>query len=348
MWLIAFRDLQWRRRRFLIAIAATSLVFAMTLLLTGVSASLHQQDRRIVTAFGAESWLVDAGASGPFTASRLIPDAVAAGVATAPGVVRADPVVISRSTASRSTPKDVNLVGYRPGGLGTPRVGKGRPVERSGELVADSLLGFRVGDRVVVGGRPLTVVGVSSAVTFYFGTPTVMTDIEDAQVIAFAGQPFVSAVAVDGRLGAVPAGLRSLTVAEAQADLKRPTAKGDQTITFINALLWIVAVGIIGSIVYLSALERTRDFAVMKATGAGTGALLVGLALQALVLSLAAAVLAFVVAQVLAPGFPFSVAIPASAYVTLVMVAAVVGIVASGVGLRRAVRVDPALAFGGA
>src|SRR5258707_1051991 len=70
MWLIAFRDLQWRRRRFLIAIAATSLVFAMTLLLTGVSTSLHDQDRRIVTAFGADSWLVEAGASGPFTASR--------------------------------------------------------------------------------------------------------------------------------------------------------------------------------------------------------------------------------------------------------------------------------------
>ena len=28
--------------------------------------------------------------------------------------------------------------------------------------------------------------------------------------------------------------------------------------------LWLVAVGIVGSIVYISALERTRDFAVLR------------------------------------------------------------------------------------
>jgi putative ABC transport system permease protein len=66
-----------------------------------------------------------------------------------------------------------------------------------------------------------------------------------------------------------------------------------------------VAAGIIGSIVYLSALERQREFAVLKATGAANRSLLAGLALQAVLLSAAAA------------------------------------------GLRRAVGVQPALAFGG-
>jgi hypothetical protein len=31
MWRVALRDLQWRRRRFVIAVLATSLVFGMTL-----------------------------------------------------------------------------------------------------------------------------------------------------------------------------------------------------------------------------------------------------------------------------------------------------------------------------
>ncbi len=30
MWLLSLRDLQWRRRRFLIAVVATSLTFALT------------------------------------------------------------------------------------------------------------------------------------------------------------------------------------------------------------------------------------------------------------------------------------------------------------------------------
>ena len=104
--------------------------------------------------------------------------------------------------------------------------------------------------------------------------------------------------------------------------MRRPMASGLQTIDFINALLWLIAAGIIGSIVYLSALERTRDFAVMKATGAGNGPLLAGLALQALVLSAASAAVAVVLARPLKAGFPFSIDIPSSAYVILLVVAA--------------------------
>jgi hypothetical protein len=35
MWRLGLRDLQWRRRRFTVAVAATVLVFAMTLLFAG-------------------------------------------------------------------------------------------------------------------------------------------------------------------------------------------------------------------------------------------------------------------------------------------------------------------------
>jgi putative ABC transport system permease protein len=43
-----------------------------------------------------------------------------------------------------------------------------------------------------------------------------------------------------------------------------------------------------------------------------------------------------------------AVEVPASAYIALPIVAVVVGLIASLFGLRRAVTVDPALAFGGA
>lgn len=65
MWRVGLRDLQWRRRRFVIAVLATSLVFGMTLLMTGADVSLHNKGRRIVAALGADAWLVADGASGP-------------------------------------------------------------------------------------------------------------------------------------------------------------------------------------------------------------------------------------------------------------------------------------------
>ena len=65
MWLIAFRDLQMRRRRFAVAILAVGLVFGITLMLDGFDHSLTNEVRRTVGAFKADSWLVPSGSTGP-------------------------------------------------------------------------------------------------------------------------------------------------------------------------------------------------------------------------------------------------------------------------------------------
>ncbi|HEY7107558.1 MAG TPA: FtsX-like permease family protein [Acidimicrobiia bacterium] len=132
------------------------------------------------------------------------------------------------------------------------------------------------------------------------------------------------------------------------SDLERPTQSGKQSIDFIQVLLWVVAAGIIALIVYLTALERVRDFAVLKATGTSNATLFGALAFQAVVLSIAAAAVAVLIALALSPFFPFRIVIPGSAYVLLALVAVVVGTISSLAGLRRAVGVDPAIAFGGA
>ena len=347
MWRVALRDLQWRRRRFVIAVLATSLVFAMTLLMAGFATSLHNEGRRIVAALGADAWLVAAGAPGPFTTSTPIPAAEADRVAALPGVARADPVVIVHSTIRRPAVRDVNVIGVRPGGLGTPPLAGGRTVARAGEVVADTELGLAVGDRLELSGRRLEVVGLADRVTWYFGTPTLFLALEDAQAVAFGGQPLAMAVLTKGVPEGSTAGLERFSNTQAVADLERPLVRGLQSIDLISALLWLVAAGIIGSIVYLSVLERLRELAVFKAVGASNRSLLGGFAIQAILLSAAAAVLAVVIATLLAPVFPFTVEIPATAFPRLVATAMLVGLAASVVGLRRAVSVQPALAFGG-
>ncbi len=138
-----------------------------------------------------------------------------------------------------------------------------------------------------------------------------------------------------------------MTNDEAREDILRPLQNAAQSIDFVRILLWIVAACIVGSIVYLSAMERTRDFAVFKATGTSNGSLAGGLAIQAVILSVAAAILAAIIATLLAPVFPLPVEIPMSAYLWLFVIAIAVGLLASLAGLRRAVKVEPALAFGG-
>ena len=97
---------------------------------------------------------------------------------------------------------------------------------------------------------------------------------------------------------------------DVKSDVLRPLRSAMSSIAFVRVLLWIVAATIIGSMLYLQAMERTRDFAVFKATGTSTVDIGVGLALQAVLLSLAAAVLAALLAVVIAPLFPMPVEIP--------------------------------------
>jgi putative ABC transport system permease protein len=118
-------------------------------------------------------------------------------------------------------------------------------------------------------------------------------------------------------------------------------------VNLIRVLLWFVAAMIIGTMTYLSALERRRDVAVLKAVGGSTVRLGASIALQGALIALAAAAIASVLQGVMAPVFPLEVTVPSSALIQVPVIAVLVALAAGSVGLRKAVRVDPALAFSG-
>jgi putative ABC transport system permease protein len=347
MWLISARDLQFRLRRFLIAVAVTALVFGIALMFDGVKHAMQNEGGRVVDSFQADEWVVAAGATGPFTTTKVIPVAAADGLREQPGVQRADPVVVSRTVLDVAD-KDANLIGYVPGGLGEPAVTEGRALERPGEVVVGAAVDASVGDRLSIGGSKFRVVGTTDAGQFNFGTPTVYVSVADAQKMQFGEQPLAMAIAVKGEVPDVPAGLAIRTNEQGVADMQRPIKSGVETIDFTSIMLWLIAAGIIGSIIYLTALERVRDFAVFKATGAPTRVIVGGLLIQAITLALVAAIVAVGLAKLLSIGLPFPAEIGASSLLQLGVIAIVVGALASLAGVRRALKTDPAAAFGGA
>lgn len=344
----ALRDLQWRRRRFLIALIGAALVFSMSLLLSGLEAAFRAETERWLASTGADLWVVKEGSAGPVTAFSPIEAARADEVALTPGVTAADPFVYVRNTVVRDGKvRDVNVFGVVPGGLGMPEVREGRDLEAPGEIVTNDALGYDLGDTVVLGGQDFTVVGLVNGATLTAGIDNVYVPIDDAQATFLNGFPAATQILVEGDPAELPAGLVGFTPDEAADDVVRPLGDAQRSVGVARLLLWVVAALIIGSLLYLSALERTRDFAVMKAVGADTRSLATGLMLQAVLLSVSAAVLAIAFALLLAPLFPVEVEVPGSAMLWLPVVAVPVGLLASLVALRRAVRVPPAAAFGG-
>jgi putative ABC transport system permease protein len=346
-WVLALRDLQWRRRRFSIAIAGTALVFAMTLLLAGLATSFRAEARRTVDALGAQAWVVRTGITGPFTALSTMPSEAWRAVLQSPSVQAASPLIVMHQVVRAPKMQDINLFGYRLHNLGQPRATEGRTPARSGESVVDDSLGFRIGSTFDIAGHRSKVVGLAHGMTFNAGAPNVYMPIADAQAIAFEGRPVANAVLVRGRPTSVPHGLQVMENEAVYRDLLRPIRNAISAVDMVQFLLWIVAVNIIGAVVYLSALERVRDFAVLKATGYSTRSLLGGLAVQAVVISLSAVAVAIAIAHVLAPAFPLPVALQPKSMAILPAIGIVVGLLSSLFGIRRAGSVDPAVAFGG-
>src|ERR1700754_4747019 len=66
MLMAALRDMQWRRRRFVIAIVSTTIISAMTLVLTGLANGFRVEAEKTADALGVDVFVVKAGASGPF------------------------------------------------------------------------------------------------------------------------------------------------------------------------------------------------------------------------------------------------------------------------------------------
>ncbi|HEY5423956.1 MAG TPA: hypothetical protein VIK05_10820, partial [Ilumatobacteraceae bacterium] len=153
----ALRDLQWRWKRFVIAMVGVSLVFAMGLIMTGLTASFSIETSRTLASIGAERWAVASDASGPFSSSSLIS-------ASAASESNGSPVMVLRETIKDgSKVRDVIMLGVEQGKLGSPVTSHGDDLTAPGQVVVDgSLPGAGVGDTINIGGQSFLVVGETS------------------------------------------------------------------------------------------------------------------------------------------------------------------------------------------
>jgi len=344
MLIAALRDLQWRKRRFAIAIVGTGLVFAMTLVLTGLANGFRVEATRTVDSLQLDAFLVKSGATGPFLGSSAFPPTRM----ELPGVRTSVPLVYGSATMPEGdSARSVNVFGAPERGPGIPVMAEGRPPSAPDEVAVSTSMGRAIGDAVEIGSLPLRIVGLADDSTALAGQPNVFLTIPGAQKLLFSGQSLITSVGLQGMPTAAPDGFRIIDRAGAVDDLLRALSGARQAMTLMAGLLWLVAASIVGSMIYMSAMERTRDFAVFKAVGVPTRSILAGLAMQAVIVAVLAALLGGVLSVLLGPLFPMRVDIPRIAFLLLPVVAVTIGVLASVAGLRRAVTVDPARAFGG-
>jgi len=346
MWTITLRDLQFRWRQFAIAVVGAGLAFALALVLTGMSAGFRHEARATVDAIGAGAWMVPTGVEGPFTSASTMPADLVTQIS---GGGQAEPLIEFGTVVRRPDGDEVNVnvLGHSIGRLGDPAWGRAPVSLPPGQAVVDERLGAEEGDMVSIASRELRVVDVVRDRTYFAGTPSVFVSLEEAQAIGFEGAPLATAFVTRGVPTQTPQGFEVVSNDDVREDMIRPLGGAVRSIDLTRLLTWLLAIVVIGSVTYLSALERLRDFAVLKAVGGSPRRLMLSLSAQAVLASLLAAALGGVVAQALKPTFPLPIVIEPAAYLVLPLIAIAVGIVASLAAMRRVISVDPALAFSG-
>ena len=208
-------------------------------------------------------------------------------------------MITARATIGTTSLNDVNLLGYVPGGVGAPEVTEGRAPKRAGEIVVDEQARRRRRRR----GRDQRQ---ARAGRRQDRRPPLQLrrphGLHDARRRA---EPLVRRAAARQR-GRSPRDVPRERLDGLERAHERPRSRpicsdrrraASSRSTSSRCCCGSSPPGIIALIVYLTALERVRDFAVLKATGTSNATLFGALALQAVVLSLVSAVVAIAIAQ---------------------------------------------------
>lgn len=255
----ALRDLQARRRRFLVRDPRCPAGAGAGNDHERAHRQLPQRGCAHRRACGRRPWVVSDGA-GPFTTSVLIDDSALAAVRSSAGVQEAEPILITRqAVVATGEPVFSILIGVQPGKMGAPRPTHGAPLAMPGEAVVDSRLDVRVGDTVAVAGRPFTVSGTvrSSLFTAAPRVVYVLSDRGRRERWAWKVRRCHRGSWFAARCWRCPTdGLQQMSPTQAIADAMEPLKSASSTIALVRTLLWLVATLVVGSVLYLNAIKH--------------------------------------------------------------------------------------------
>jgi putative ABC transport system permease protein len=347
VWMVAWPDFRARLQRFLVIGLGMALVLAITLLLSAFSEGFRLRSERLLDVFGGDRFLVAEGASGPMTSSTRLPTELMdlftqAGIEARPLFFTPNAVEIAGAPASVVV---VGTTGDEPG----LRLTAGHLVGGPGQALTDeALVELKLGDQFVLAGHEFTVVGTVEHATWDIATAGLFIERETASEILAGGQDVLTAIAIEGNaaLPPLPEGITVHSRSEAFEDILSRTADAKRSIDSFKFTLWVLAIVIVGAVLYLAAIERVRDFAIFKATGASNTDLVLGLGLQAAIVGVIAGVLSIGLAQLMKPIYPGLLSLPFTLAWPVVPVSVVIAVLSSIVGVRRAIKVDPSQAFG--
>lgn len=379
---LALKDIRHGLFRFVLTCFGLGLLMTVVLAMIGIYNGLVADALAIVKAPAADLWVVEAGTKGPFAEASSIPADTRDTVARMPGVAEAGAVNYQTVEAAfQGRTLRLYVIGHETGRPGGPlAIAEGRGIGASHfEMVADRKTGLLPGDTLHLGRNRFTVVGLVEGAMNSGGDPAVFLTLADAMALQTELAPADQRVAAarsgaGGSGGAVKSASVAAVVVRLQpgADVALLTAslrqwkhlaalsQADQENIllasvvdrarrqiglFLGILLAVSAV-VIALIIYTMTMEKLKQIATLKLIGAPDRTIVGLIVQQALILGTTGWGIGLVLILTIKDGFPRRVVLEPFNVAALAGIIFVVCIAASGLGVRAAMKVDPATALG--
>jgi putative ABC transport system permease protein len=361
---VAWRNLAGEPRRWAVSALALALAAMLVLFLEGTSRWVTSSSTAYVDHTGSQLVVAQRGIDDLLFAQSAVPEATVERIRDVPGVAAVDPIVgVNGVVSVGGAHLPVYLVGFDPGRAGGPwALDSGSSRLRGQEVVVDR--GFaraadlHLGDSVTLFGRRLRVAGTSAG-TDASGDFFLFAPLPVAQSIA--GQGVVSYGLVRLQSGASPQSVKARIdrFPGVHALVRQRLAANDRAMigtSFGVPLQIIAAVGLVaglliaGIVLYTATVEHSRDYAVLKAVGAGGGVVYGSALVQTVILSLVGALVGWALATALAGAFDaLDPVVESQLDLDLVLevsgVILVTDLLAALLPVRRVSRIDPQEVF---
>ena len=375
---LAVRDIRHKLGRFILTCLGLSLLLGVVVTMAGIYRGQTADALALVRSIDADLWVVESGTHGPFAEASRIPGDTREMVARIYGSVAAGSITLQTIQVERDGKRlRLQVVGYEPGRPGGPvALTGGRDFARSRyELIADRQTGLGLGDTIDLGRRTYTVVGQTSGSVTLSGDSVVYVTLRDAQEIQFDLAPpaarreaargaqrtvtdLVNAVVaqVSPEVGANPIAedirrwkhLAVLTGAEQEAILTQTVIeRARRQLGLFMGILTVVSAVIIALIVYTLTMDKLRAIATLKLIGAPDRTIIGLIVQQALLMGIIGFAAGVALVYAAQDRFPRRVVMVPSDIGVLFVIVVVVCLLASALGVRAAVKIDPARALGG-
>ena len=349
---LAYRDIKHNLLRFVLTNFGLSLLLGMVIIITGVYGGLIDDALRQARAANADLWVVQAGTNGPFAEASRIPGDTRELVARVYGVQTAGSVTYqSVQTALNGKPLRLYVIGYQLGRPGGPqKLIAGRGIMRGHyETVVDRSAGLSIGQEVPLGthGHNWTVVGLTRNNVTSSGDPVAYVTLLDAQELQFElAPPAIKDVAT-----AITRWKHLAALTEDQQEnflTKQVIEKSRRQQMLIMVLLIIVSAVIIALIIYTLTMDKVRSIATLKFVGAPDRTIIGLIVQQALSMGIMSYMVGLGLVLAFQPYFPRRLVLDSYSIAVVFGITIVMCLAASTLGIRLALKVDPAEALSAA